>query len=141
MPLANLIERRHSINQNFHNSNDRRHLNNLADRRHISPPLHINICENAGAMLNPPLNDGIHQRNLMDFSHSQRRHTRGTQKQCIFSHQDSNILSVLQMSVLAPFNFSSILLSSTDKQAMRVSKVKVRPVNVDVCLVPVTILS
>lgn len=77
IPLPNNpIERRHTLNQNFHGGNDRRHLNNLADRRHISPPLHINICENSSAILNTAAGDAIHPRNL-DFSHPQRRHGRG----------------------------------------------------------------
>lgn len=79
IPLQNNnpIERRHALNQNFHGGNDRRHLNNLADRRHISPPLHINICDNSNAILNTAAGDAIHPRNL-EFSHPQnRRHGRG----------------------------------------------------------------
>lgn len=75
MPLSNPNERRH--NQSFHNNNDRRHINTLSDRRHISPPLHINICENPTAILNSAPNDGIHQRNIMEYSHPHRRHGRG----------------------------------------------------------------
>lgn len=74
--LPNQIERRHTLNQNFHGGNDRRHLNNLADRRHISPPLHINICDNSNAILNTAAAEGIHSRNL-DFSLPPRRHGRG----------------------------------------------------------------
>ncbi|XP_065170492.1 E3 ubiquitin-protein ligase RNF38 isoform X3 [Atheta coriaria] len=51
---------------------DRRHMN-LADRRHISPPLHINICENNTSLLGSP--QGEHHRPLLDFN--QRRHGRG----------------------------------------------------------------
>lgn len=46
---------------------------NLADRRHISPPLHINICENNTSLLGSP--QGEHHRPLLDFN--QRRHGRG----------------------------------------------------------------
>lgn len=141
MPLANPIERRHTINQNFHNGNDRRHLNNLSDRRHISPPLHINICENANAMLNTAPNDGMHQRNLVDFSHSQRRHARGIWIVQLVQLANDCFVCFLQMFVLVLFIFSSIHHSSTDKLVMKVSKVKVRPVNVGVYLVLVIILN
>lgn len=76
IPLQNPIERRHTLNPNFHSGNDRRHLNNLPDRRHISPPLHINICDNSNAILNTAAAEGMHPRNL-DFSHPQRRLGRG----------------------------------------------------------------
>lgn len=77
IPLSNAPERRHPPVQNYHNGGDRRHMPNLGDRRHISPPLHINICENSPNIMNNSPSDVIHQRNLMDFSNSQRRHGRG----------------------------------------------------------------
>ncbi|CAH1100418.1 unnamed protein product [Psylliodes chrysocephalus] len=73
--------------QNYHgggagvpvvNNGDRRHMPSLVDRRHISPPLHINICENTNGMMNintPPAEGmQMHQRAMMDFSHGRRRH-------------------------------------------------------------------
>ncbi|RZC32255.1 GATA zinc finger domain-containing protein 14-like, partial [Asbolus verrucosus] len=79
IPLSNPPERRHAPVQNYHNGGDRRHMPNLGDRRHISPPLHINICENSTNILNNSPSDVMHQRNIMDFSNSQRRHGRGKQ--------------------------------------------------------------
>lgn len=75
MSITNPPERRHTISQNYQHNPDRRHMNNLADRRHISPPLHINICDNQSALLNSNQGESMHQRNLMEFS--QRRHGRG----------------------------------------------------------------
>lgn len=75
--LTNAPERRHTISQNYHNGSDRRHLPNLADRRHISPPLHINICDSSSNIMTNAASEGMHQRSMMDFSHSQRRHGRG----------------------------------------------------------------
>ncbi|KAJ8968000.1 hypothetical protein NQ314_002534 [Rhamnusium bicolor] len=74
--ITNAPERRNTISQSYHNGGDRRHLPNLADRRHISPPLHINICDSTTNIINNTPSDGMHQRNVMDFSHSQRRHGR-----------------------------------------------------------------
>ncbi|XP_076251079.1 ring finger protein murashka [Rhynchophorus ferrugineus] len=67
--LSSPQERRHTIAQTYHNVTDRRLMPGLADRRHISPPLHINVCENNN---NP--NENIHPRGMMDFS--QRRPAR-----------------------------------------------------------------
>ncbi|CAG9769258.1 unnamed protein product [Ceutorhynchus assimilis] len=67
--LPNPPERRLNIQGNFHNVNDRRLMPGLADRRHISPPLHINICDN-----NTGPSENIHPRGMMDFS--QRRSPR-----------------------------------------------------------------
>ncbi|KYB29529.1 hypothetical protein TcasGA2_TC031994 [Tribolium castaneum] len=75
IPLSNAPERRHAPVQNYHNGGDRRHMPNLGDRRHISPPLHINICDNSTNIMNNSPPDVLHQR--MDFSNSQRRHGRG----------------------------------------------------------------
>lgn len=76
MPISNPVERR--MNQGYQVNGDRRHHGNLSliDRRHISPPLHINICENSPPVINSSQADGL-QRSLMDFSSSQRRHGRG----------------------------------------------------------------
>lgn len=81
--IANQPERRHANSQSYHNGHnghngsDRRHIPNLADRRHISPPLHINICDNPNNIIANSPSDGMHQRNMMEFPHSQRRHGRG----------------------------------------------------------------
>lgn len=94
--------------QNYHgggagvpvvNNGDRRHMPSLVDRRHISPPLHINICENTNGMMNintPPAEGmQMHQRAMMDFSHGRRRHGIGeetlfnyliNQKNMLFPH-------------------------------------------------------
>jgi hypothetical protein len=76
IPLSNAPERRHAPVQNYHNGGDRRHMPNLGDRRHISPPLHINICDNSTNIISNSPPDVMHQRNMMDFSNSQRRHGR-----------------------------------------------------------------
>lgn len=76
MNMANNVDRRHTVSQNYQHGTDRRHLNNLADRRHISPPLHISICDNSTSILGSPQAENILQRNMMDFP--QRRHGRGT---------------------------------------------------------------
>lgn len=78
LSLNTNVDRRHTISQNFQHNTDRRHLTNMSDRRHISPPLHINICENSPTILNANQNEGLHQRNIMDFP--QRRHGRGNFK-------------------------------------------------------------
>lgn len=82
LPVSNPIERRHTLNQSFHNSNDRRHLNNLPDRRHISPPLRISICEN------PTANE--------QFAHSHRRHPRGEQFffSCTFYEEHPKVCNI-----------------------------------------------
>lgn len=67
-------DRRHTISQNYQHNTDRRHIPNMSDRRHISPPLHINICDNS-TTINANQNDNLHARNHVDFS--QRRHGRG----------------------------------------------------------------
>lgn len=67
--LPNPPERRHTLQQSYHNVNDRRLMPGLSDRRHISPPLHINICDN-----NNGPGENMHQRGMMDFS--QRRPAR-----------------------------------------------------------------
>lgn len=61
--LPNQPDRRLNLQPNYHNVNDRRLMPGLADRRHISPPLHINICDN-----NSGPSDNMHPRGLMDFS-------------------------------------------------------------------------
>ncbi|KAH1027708.1 hypothetical protein HUJ05_001164 [Dendroctonus ponderosae] len=60
--IQNPPDRRHSMQQNYHGVNDRRLMPGLADRRHISPPLHINICEN-----NSGPTENIHPRGLMEY--------------------------------------------------------------------------
>ncbi|KAJ8983913.1 hypothetical protein NQ317_006717 [Molorchus minor] len=87
IPVSNAPERRHSASQSYHNSNDRRLPLNLADRRHISPPLHINICDSS-AMINSPT-DGMHPRTMLDFSHSQRRHGRDVRVSPVHFQQHS----------------------------------------------------
>lgn len=67
-------DRRHTISQSYQHNADRRHITNMSDRRHISPPLHINICDNS-TTINANQNDNLHSRNHIDFS--QRRHGRG----------------------------------------------------------------
>ncbi|CAH0559407.1 unnamed protein product [Brassicogethes aeneus] len=70
IPMANAPERRQTLAQNYHNSGDRRMLPN----RHISPALHINVCDNASGMLTNAPSDGLLQRNLMEYpAHAQRR--------------------------------------------------------------------
>ncbi|XP_066248420.1 E3 ubiquitin-protein ligase RNF38 [Euwallacea similis] len=54
---------RHNLQPNYHNMNDRRLMPGLSDRRHISPPLHINICDN-----NSGPSENMHPRGMMDFS-------------------------------------------------------------------------
>ena len=56
-------------------------LNSLSDRRHITPPLHINICDNGPGLLGSP-----QERPHLDFNN--RRHTRGKLK--YFQHSLSN---------------------------------------------------
>ncbi|ENN72991.1 hypothetical protein YQE_10380, partial [Dendroctonus ponderosae] len=68
--IQNPPDRRHSMQQNYHGVNDRRLMPGLADRRHISPPLHINICEN-----NSGPTENIHPRGLMEYP--QRMSARG----------------------------------------------------------------
>ncbi|KRT83684.1 zinc finger protein [Oryctes borbonicus] len=72
--LSNTVERRHTVSQNYQLGTDRRHLTNLADRRHISPPLHISICDNSTSILGSPQTENLIQRNMMDYP--QRRHGR-----------------------------------------------------------------
>ncbi|XP_018328289.1 RING finger protein 44-like [Agrilus planipennis] len=67
------VDRR--LSQGYQHVQDRRGIGNLADRRHISPPLHINICDNPTNLLSTPQAEEL-QRQLMDFSNSQRRHGR-----------------------------------------------------------------
>ncbi|XP_031332977.1 RING finger protein 44 isoform X3 [Photinus pyralis] len=71
--MPNSMDRR--INQGYQQNGERRHHLGLSDRRHISPPLHINVCENSSPILNGSQNEGL-QRTLIDFSNSQRRHGR-----------------------------------------------------------------
>lgn len=61
---------------------ERRHMSGLADRRHISPPLHINICDSAPTLhtLSPvgPQPEGLaHGRSTITIDYSQRRNGRG----------------------------------------------------------------
>ncbi|XP_022904765.1 E3 ubiquitin-protein ligase RNF38 isoform X2 [Onthophagus taurus] len=72
--LPNPVERRHNVGvgPSYQQHNDRRH--NLSDRRHISPPLRISICENTTSLLGSPQGESIHPRNVIDFT--QRRHGR-----------------------------------------------------------------
>ncbi|KAL1506500.1 hypothetical protein ABEB36_005852 [Hypothenemus hampei] len=60
--IQNQADRRHNLQPNYHNINDRRLMAGLADRRHISPPLHINICDS-----NTGPSENVHPRALMDF--------------------------------------------------------------------------
>ncbi|XP_019878651.2 E3 ubiquitin-protein ligase RNF38 isoform X2 [Aethina tumida] len=87
IPMANAPERRHT-QSNYHNNADRRMMQNLADRRHISPTLHIN-CDNSNNMLSNSGAEGLLQRNLMDFSHSQRRHGRDVRVSPVHFQQNS----------------------------------------------------
>lgn len=43
-------ERRQNHGLTNPHSSDRRHMSGLSDRRHISPPLHINICDNSASL-------------------------------------------------------------------------------------------
>lgn len=65
-------DRRHQGPPTYHG--ERRHINNINDRRRITPPLHP--CDNATSLLNNGTTEAIHQRNHMDYSHIQRRHGR-----------------------------------------------------------------
>lgn len=98
IPLTNAPERRHTISQNYHNGSDRRHMPNLADRRHISPPLHINICDNSNNLMTNAPPESMHQRSMMDFSHSQRRHGRDVRVSPIHFQQHSPPLFYRQTS-------------------------------------------
>ncbi|XP_050296232.1 RING finger protein 44 isoform X2 [Anthonomus grandis grandis] len=69
IPSTNQPERRHSIPPNYHNVNNNRLMPGLSDRRHISPPLHINICDS-----NTAPSENVHPIGMMDFS--QRRTNR-----------------------------------------------------------------
>lgn len=74
-------ERRHPMASDFLH-NERRNMGNLSDRRHISPPLHLNLCEGSPNLINGNQNDVLLQRNPMEFN--QRRHGRGNESFFIF---------------------------------------------------------
>lgn len=93
IPITNPTERR--MNQGYQHTGDRRHHGGLPDRRHISPPLHINICENTPSVINNSQAEGL-QRTVMDFSNS-RRHGRGTYF-CLYTFK--NIYLYLQVFVV-----------------------------------------
>ncbi|KAF2879206.1 hypothetical protein ILUMI_26961 [Ignelater luminosus] len=85
IPITNPTERR--MNQGYQHTGDRRHHGGLPDRRHISPPLHINICENTPSVINTPQAEGL-QRTVMDFSNS-RRHGRDVRVSPVHFQQHS----------------------------------------------------